>query len=132
MNTPDDNESQIRTLVVRWAEAVRKRDIENILAHHSKDMVMYDVPEPFQSIGIDAYRKTWDLFFKFTKPGVFDIQDLKIVAGENVAFCYAAMKCSDKSDSGEYVDLPFRLTIGLKKINNEWIIVHEHHSVPAK
>ena len=127
-----DNETQIRQLVEDWALAVRNKDIEKILAHHSNDIVMYDVPEPFQSVGIEAYRKTWDLFFAFTKQSVFDIQKLNIVAGENVAFCFATMKCSDKSDGGDFVDLPFRLSMGLKKINNEWIIVHEHHSIPSK
>jgi ketosteroid isomerase-like protein len=92
---------------------------------------MFDVPPPFQSVGLDTYRKTWDMFFKFTKPGVFDIQELNIIADENVAFCYAIMKCSDKSNSAEFVDLPFRLTIGLQKINGQWTILHEHHSVPS-
>ena len=125
------NEEQIRQLVENWAKAVRNKDIDAILAHHSKDIVMYDVPEPFQSVGIDAYRKTWDLFFAFTKSGVFDIQELHITANENVAFCFAKMKCEDKSKSVEFVPLDFRLTIGLKKINNQWTIIHEHHSVPA-
>jgi ketosteroid isomerase-like protein len=126
------NESQISLLIENWAAAVRNRDIDTILAHHSADMVMYDVPFPFQSVGIEACRKTWDLFFKYTKPGVFDIEELNIIADQHVAFCYATMKCSDKSDSGEFVELPFRLTIGLKKIDNQWVIVHEHHSIPSK
>jgi ketosteroid isomerase-like protein len=125
------NEAQIRRLVENWAKAVRNKDIDAILAHHSEDIVMYDVPEPFQSVGIDAYRKTWELFFAFTKSGVFDIQELHISADENVAFCFAKMKCEDKSKSAEFVPLDFRLTIGLKKINNQWTIIHEHHSVPA-
>ena len=126
------NETQIKTLIENWTKAVRNKDIKQILAHHSNDIVMYDVPEPFQSVGIEAYRKTWDLFFTFTKQGVFDIQELNIVADENVAFCFATMKCSDKSDTVDFVDLPFRLTIGLKKINNQWTIIHEHHSIPSK
>jgi ketosteroid isomerase-like protein len=126
------NEFQIRQLVGNWARAVRERNIEGILAHHSNDIVMYDVPKPFQSVGIDAYRKTWNIFFEFTKPGVFDIQELHIVAGDDAAFCFAAMKCADKTDSVDYVELDFRLTIGLKKINGQWTIVHEHHSVPAE
>ncbi len=126
------NETLIRQLVENWAQAVRDRDINVILAHHSNDLVMFDVPEPFQSIGIDAYRNTWDMFFKYSEPGVFDIQQLKIVADENVAFCIATMKCSDSSAGAGYVPLDFRLTIGLKKINSQWVIIHEHHSIPAK
>ena len=132
MTDTKENEIQIRKLVENWAKAVRNKDIETILAHHSADIVMYDVPKPFQSVGLDAYLKTWDTFFAFTKLGVFDIQELHVVADENVAFCFAAMKCADKSNSAEFVELDFRLTIGLKKIANEWTIVHEHHSVPSE
>jgi ketosteroid isomerase-like protein len=32
---------------------------------------------------------------------------------------------------GGNIDLDFRLTIGLRKINGQWIVSHEHHSVPA-
>jgi len=132
MTNITNNETIIRQLIENWAGAVRSKDIDAILAHHSGDIVMYDVPKPFQSVGIDAYRKTWDLFFAYTQLGVFDIQELNIVADENVAFCYATMKCSDKSNTLDFVELDFRLTIGLKKINNEWTIVHEHHSIPSE
>ena len=130
--TAAKNEFEIRQLIEEWALAVRERNIEKILAHHSNDIVMYDVPKPFQSVGTDAYRKTWDSFFAFTKPGVFDVQELNIIAGETVAFCFARMKCADKSNSSDYIELDFRLTIGLKKINDRWTIVHEHHSVPSE
>ena len=132
MDNTNNDETQIRQLIEDWAQAVRNRDVDAILANHSDDMVMFDVPEPFQSLGIEAYRKTWDIFFKYTEPDVFDIQRLKIVADENVAFCIATMKCSDKSGGAEFVPLDFRLTIGLKKMNGHWTIMHEHHSIPSK
>jgi ketosteroid isomerase-like protein len=131
MENAADNELLIRQIVENWAKAVRDENMNGILANHADDIIMFDVPEPFQSIGIDAYRKTWDIFFKYTRPGIFDIQQLSIVAGENVAFCIATMKCLDKSDGGDFKPLDFRLTIGLKKINDQWMVVHEHHSVPA-
>lgn len=127
-----ENELLIWQLIENWAKAVRNKDIEKILAHHANDIVMFDVPEPFQSIGIEEYRKTWDLFFAYTKQGVFDIETLEVFADENIAFCYATMKCEDKSDTPDFIELPFRLTIGLKKINNQWTIIHEHHSIPGK
>lgn len=131
MNTLTGNEAQIKELVEHWAKAVRNKDIDGIIAHHSDDLVMYDVPKPFQSVGLEAYRKTWDFFFKYTKPGVFYIHEMNIVAGDNVGFVYAKMQCADKSNSTDYIPLDFRLTLGLKKINGQWTILHEHHSVPA-
>ena len=130
--TINETEKEIRQLIEKWAAAVSRGDIDGILAHHSEDMVMYDVPPPFQSLGIEAYRKTWDTFFAYTRPGVFDIQELHVVADQQVAFCYVTMKCMDKSNSAEYVELDFRLTVGLKKIDGQWTIVHEHHSVPSE
>ncbi|SRR5258708_36246901 len=130
--TQAETEKTIRQLIEDWAAAVRRADIDAVLAHHSDDIVMYDVPPPFQSIGIEAYRSTWDMYFAYTRPGVFDIREMHVVADQQIAFCYATMRCKDKSNSAEYVDLDFRLTIGLRKINNQWTIVHEHHSVPSE
>lgn len=125
------SEAQIRNLIEQWAEAARNGDMEGVLAHHAKDIVMYDVPFPFQSIGIDAYRETWNTFFAWSQGlGVFDITQLNVVAGEDVAFCFSTMTCSGKTD-GQREDLSFRLTVGLVKENGTWVIVHEHHSLPS-
>jgi len=125
-----NDDQQIRELIEDWAKAVRDRDVAGIVAHHSDDMLMFDVPVPFQSKGIDAYRKTWETFFRGTEEGRFEISDLHINADTDVAFCTAKGRCSWKND-GKFEELDFRLTVGLKKIDGEWTIVHEHHSVPA-
>jgi uncharacterized protein (TIGR02246 family) len=126
------DEAEVRTLVERWAKAVRARDMEGILAHHSAEILMFDVPPPFKSKGIEAYRKTWDLFYS-AQPGpiVFDIQSMDVVAGSDIAFIAALMQCAEKGKNGGRIKLDFRLTIGLRKIDGEWTILHEHHSIPA-
>ena len=130
-NTTTD-EAMIRELVEDWARAVRARDFDGILAHHSAEMLMFDVPPPLESKGIDGYRETWDLFYSAQPdPIAFDIQRMDIVAGADVAFVAALMRCAEKGDHGERINLDFRLTIGLRKINSRWIILHEHNSVPA-
>src|SRR4030095_6337811 len=88
------DEAAIRELVESWARAVRAKDFDGILAHHSTDMLMFEVPPPVQSKGIEAYRKTWDLFFSWSDdPVVFDIKDIDITAGTDVAFVAALMRC---------------------------------------
>lgn len=126
------NDEQIKGMVESWAQAVRENDMEGIMAWHHPDIVMYDVPPPFQSTGIEAYRKTWDLFYFYEQEvDAFRIVDLSVVAGEDVAFCYAAMKCIYFDEQQQRIDLDFRLTIGFKKITGQWWFMHEHHSVPA-
>lgn len=126
------NEQEIRRIIETWAEAVRKKELDKILAFHTSDFIMFDVPPPFQSVGIEAYRETWNTFYKYTRLGVFNFHNLKIVAGEDVAFCIATMWCDDNADGKGYKHLDFRLTVGLKKIDGQWMIVHEHHSIPAE
>lgn len=124
------NEVEVRELIEHWAKAVREGNLDVILANHSSDFVMFDVTPPFQSVGLEAYKKTWELFFANTKPGVFNIKTLRVIADEGVAFCFATMHCEDKVN-GQYAPLGFRLTIGLEKIDGHWTIMHEHHSVPS-
>jgi ketosteroid isomerase-like protein len=83
---------------------------------------------------MDEYRKTWDLFFRYHKPSqTFDIEELGITAGEDVAFAVAIMRCGSATSSGPPVEggFLFRLTIGLRKIDGRWSVAHEHHSVPS-
>jgi len=124
----DLNENQIRSLIENWAKAVRNGDMKGIIAHHTDDIIMFDVPFPLQSKGIDEYKKTWDLFFKYSPggEGSFNITELKIISGENIAFAHGLLLIGgEKSPS-------CRLTIGLKKIGGKWLIAHEHHSAPVK
>ncbi len=54
-----DNEEQIRPLIEHWAGAVHRGDMSGVLADHSDDIVMFDVPPPYEGVrGIDAYRQT--------------------------------------------------------------------------
>jgi uncharacterized protein (TIGR02246 family) len=129
-NTTD--EAAIREMVQDWARAVRARDLEGILANHSPDMLMFDVPPPLQSKGIDAYRKTWDLFFSWSAdPVVFDFNAMDVTAGNDVAYVTALMRCAGIEKSGERTELEFRLTICLRKMGGRWMVTHEHHSIPS-
>lgn len=124
MNQGTD-EAQIRLLVETWAEAVREQDMNGVLAHHSNDILMFDVPMPPQSKCTEAYKKTWELFFANSPggPGSFDVADLQITASEMVAYAHAILRIFDSSA---------RLTIGMRKENGQWLIAHEHHSYPVE
>ena len=63
------------------------------------------------------------------RTGRFELVDLKVSAGADVAFATALLECAGTED-GKKVAFTLRLTIGLDKQNEEWIIVHEHHSQP--
>ena len=55
---------------------------------------MFDLPPPLQCRGMEAYEQTWDLFFRYHKPGTaFDFRELAVTAGADVAFAVAILWC---------------------------------------
>jgi uncharacterized protein (TIGR02246 family) len=120
------DEQLIRTLVERWAAAVHTGDLAVVLADHTDDIVMFDVPPPEDGVrGLDAYRETWPGFFEWQAQGaVFEVVSLEVTAGEDVAFAYALLRCGMPDE----LDRRLRLTLGLRKQNGRWLVAHEHHS----
>jgi len=122
---------EIETIIKNWVIAIQKRDIAGILANHSENIIMYDVPPPFQSVGIEEYKNTWEQsFFNGTESGVYKVLEMTIEAGIDIAYCFGILQCS-WNNNGVFEDIKFRLTIGLKKLIGKWIIFHEHHSIPS-
>jgi uncharacterized protein (TIGR02246 family) len=127
-----DDEKQIRALIERWAVAVHGGDMDGVLADHSEDIVMFDVPPPFEGVrGIDAYRETWPPFFKWQARGAaFEIVSLDVTAGDDVAYAHALLRCGTPEELAEQPANRLRLTLGLRKDQGRWVVAHEHHSFP--
>lgn len=128
-----DNETQIRELIERWTRSVHAGDLENVLADHADDIVMFDVPPPNDGVrGIGAYGKTWPPFFTWQQEGAsFEIVSMDITAGDDVAFAYALLRCGTQEELRADPDNRLRLTIGLRKHHGRWLVTHEHHSFPS-
>nr|WP_271211098.1 SgcJ/EcaC family oxidoreductase [Rhodococcus wratislaviensis]GLK36827.1 hypothetical protein GCM10017611_36840 [Rhodococcus wratislaviensis] len=127
-----EDERQIRNLIDRWAEAVHSGDMAGVLADHSDDILMLDVPPPYEGArGIDAYRETWPPFFEWQSKGArFEMVALDVTAGEDVAFAHALLRCGMEAELAANPENRLRLTVGLRKENGRWLVAHEHHSFP--
>lgn len=125
MSDANGNENQVRSLIQHWVAAVCRGDMEGVLASHSPEIVMYDVPEPIQCKGLHAYRQTWELFFAAVPAGPdrFRLHELEIHAGEDLAIAYSLLAIAG-------APARCRLTMGLRRIGSNWAVFHEHHSMP--
>jgi uncharacterized protein (TIGR02246 family) len=130
---PMNDEAAMRRLIEDWAAAVRARDVGGVVAHHTDDVLMFDVPPPVAVRGISAYRETWPAFFEALTQGraAFDIVELNVTAGETVAFATALLRCDSQQQLAKDSSPRLRLTIGMRKVGGAWKIAHEHHSFPA-
>lgn len=129
----DRDETEIRSLIERWAKAVHAADMEAVLADHTEDIVMFDVPPPNEVRGKAAYRDTWPPFFAYQWQGaLFEIVALDVTAGRDVAFAHALLKCGSQEELAKDPVTRLRLTIGLRKESGRWVVAHEHHSFPLE
>lgn len=124
------DEEDIRDLVLRWAAAAHSGDIDTVVDRHADDIVMYDVPPPFRGVrGIEAYRATWPGFFQWQASGAgYDVEELAVTAGQDVAFAYGLLRCGTAADFEREPEQRLRLTVGLERSDGQWVVTHEHHS----
>jgi ketosteroid isomerase-like protein len=104
--------------------------MDTVLADHARDIVMFDVPPPEGGLrGIDAYRDGWPPFFDWqASGGSFDITELDVTAGEDVAYVWALLRCAKPESLAAHPDRRLRLTVGLRREHGRWVVAHEHHS----
>lgn len=128
--TNKTDERQIHELIEHWMTAIRARDLEGVLTRHAKDIVMFDVPPPERGArGLNEYQATWPGFFEWIESGaVFEVIELDVVAGTDVAYAIALLRCGTPEDLATAPHQRLRLSLGLVKRANEWLIQHEHHS----
>ena len=130
----NSSEAEIRLHLDRWAGAFHDRDIDRIMAVYASgaDLTAYDIAPPLEYTGSDAYRGSYENFLAlFDGPIQVEFRDLRIVAGTDVAFIHTLEHMSGPMTGGEQFDLWMRVTSGLRKINGEWRIEHDHVSIPT-
>jgi ketosteroid isomerase-like protein len=129
--TASDNEIQIRSLIGEWAEALRAKDVAGRTAHYSDDVLVFDVINPVQYMGLDDLRQRLTRWFSsFDGPVDSEMHDLEIAAGERVAFCHSLQRFRGSLRDGGRLDMLVRYTTCLRKIDGRWAVTHEHASTP--
>jgi uncharacterized protein (TIGR02246 family) len=124
------DEADIRRRIESWAQALRAKDVRGVVSHYAPDVVAFDLAPPLQHRG-DELRKGLEAWFPtFDGPIGYDIRDLMITAGDEVAFSRSLNRITGKRTSGETTDVWVRATVCFRKIDGQWMVVHEHASVP--
>jgi ketosteroid isomerase-like protein len=134
--TPDDAAASsidaiLRNRIADLAQAIRDKDIERLMAFYAPDVLVFDVLPPLDTRGVGAYRQNFERWFASVEgPLSFEFKDLRVVPGEFTAFChYLALVVAAKQDkrkSGYWV----RGTTCFERRNGEWVVTHEHISMP--
>ena len=131
MSNPTADEFGVRQLIDDWAAAIRAKDVERAMSYYAADVVSFDLAPPLQYAGANAISKGLAQWFAtWAGPIGYEIRDLSINVGDEVAFCRSVNRMTGKRTNGEYTDVWVRSTIGCRRLGGKWLIVHEHASVP--
>lgn len=134
MDTPSTlarTEAELRSQLEDWACAVRTKDVAGIFAHYAPDIVAFDAIAQLQFKGADAYRKHWESCMTMCAgPMIFELHDLQITAGDDLAFVHGLNRCGGTGPDGKEMSGWMRMTTCFRKQHDKWRVVHEHFSAP--
>ena len=125
------DEADIRQRIDNLVEAIRATDLEGAMSIYAADVVSFDVAPPLQHLGAEAKRKNWiDVFATYQRPLGYEVRDLTITLGDGVAFGHSLNRISGTLKNGNRTDVWVRATTCYRKIDGNWLITHDHVSVP--
>lgn len=95
------------------------------------DIVSFDIVPPLRHKGTEAKRKNWmDVFTAYQGPLGYEIRELTITVGDDVAFGHSLNRISGTMKNGTRSDFWVRWTGCFRKIDGTWLIAHDQVSVP--
>jgi ketosteroid isomerase-like protein len=123
-----DDEARIRATAEARANAIRSKNVQGVLSNFTKDSVGFFFEPPLQQSPLKEDLAGW--FATWRGLIGYEIGDLKIAVGNDVAFCHGLSRLTGTRTDGETTDLWFRETLCFRKIDDQWLIAHIHESVP--
>jgi uncharacterized protein (TIGR02246 family) len=130
-NERTKNETAIRELIDGLVTAIRAKNLDGVMSSYASDLVAFDIVPPLRFVGATELKKPWqDVFDRFETID-YEVRDLSITAGDDVAFSRSLNRMSGTMADGQKTDLWLRLTAGYRKIDGRWLIVHLQASVPV-
>ena len=126
------DDTSVRDRVASLAQAIRDKDIDYLMTHYAPDVVAYDVTPPLAVLSAADYRKKFEQWFASMRgPIDYEMDDLRISMSESHAFCHCVSHVRGTQTDGEKADYWVRVTTCFQKANGQWLVGHEHVSMPV-
>jgi uncharacterized protein (TIGR02246 family) len=129
--TMTSNQSEIQALLDTRVEASRAKDIDRLMSLYAPGIIYFDVVPPTQFAGVDAVRRNFQRWFdEYDGPIGLETHDLQIAVSGDVAFVHMLHLDSGTRKNGFNAAVWIRSTVCCRRIDDRWLITHEHISLP--
>ena len=125
------DEANIRQRIDEYATAIRAKDIERVMSIFAPDIVSFDIEAPLKHVGAEAKRRNWAKVFAAYQQLGYEIRGLTLTLGDDLAFGRSLNRVSGTLKNGNRTNFWLRWTACFRKIDGNWLIVHDQASVPV-
>jgi len=125
-----------RGVLENYKRAVGEKDVEQFLSVYAPDVHIYDCWGNWEIAGASSWKHSVAEWFDGLKEeGAFlkvDFNDLVINESSDLAFvhCAVTFAAHDEKSGEKLRQIVNRFTFALRKVNEAWLIIHEHSSLP--
>ncbi|MFO0877612.1 MAG: SgcJ/EcaC family oxidoreductase [Gemmataceae bacterium] len=126
-----EDRAEIRRIMAAWSRALEARDLDGLMADYAPDCVLYDAIPPYKVVGADAIRKLWESCLPhFPANFQSEHRDIVIHVDGNTAIMHGLHHFLPTPPDHPSGHTWMRVTVGYRRIDGKWKVVHEHISVP--
>lgn len=121
-----------------WVEAFTAQDLDRMMSFYAEDIYSYDLMAAPVGDGLAMafdgeaiWRQNWISFFgMFDDDLVITIDDLTVYQQGDLATVRGLTRLEGTLVGGPFVDMWVRETNVLRRVNDRWLVLHDHVSVP--
>jgi ketosteroid isomerase-like protein len=122
----------LRQRIDAIAQAIRDKDLERLMRFYGRDVEVFDVRSSLNVPGAAAYRNNFEHWFDSVEgPLRYEVHQLRVAPGENTAFCHYLALVMARRAGGRTSGYWARVTTCFERREGEWLVTHEHVSLPA-
>lgn len=128
----DSARSEIIEFLGRQADAMRAKDLDELMTFYAADVVYFDVVPPLRYVGTAALRGRFAGWFAgFQGPIDLQTRDVTVAVSGDLAVAHWLSRARGTLRDGRAAGTWVRASNWSRRSAGGWSVTHEHVSVPA-
>jgi ketosteroid isomerase-like protein len=126
-------EIQIHRVLERYKSTVFAKDLEGFMRLYSENVRIFDTWEAWSYEGKKAWRPVIEKWFSSLgeETVAVSLEDIQVIVGADMAIAGAIVTYAAVSAAGLTLrSIQNRFSVALAREGDDWLIIHEHTSVP--